>query len=83
MSRHDNSHDELRRELRSLGATADRDAQAAQRVYSQLFESTTVASDGRRALFGRRDMLRIGGFSVATAAVISACGERIPYIQEQ
>ena len=77
MSRHDNSHDELRRELRSLGATADRDARAAQRVYSQLFESPTAASDGRRALFGRRDMLRIGGFSVATAAVISACGEHV------
>ena len=75
MSRHDNSHDELRRELRSLGATANRDAQAAQRVYSQLFDSPSATSDGRRALFGRRDLLRIGGFSVATAAVISACGE--------
>ena len=75
MSRHDNSHDELRRELRSLGATADHDAQAAQRVYTRLFDSPAAASDGRRALFGRRDMLRIGGFTVATAAVISACGE--------
>jgi hypothetical protein len=27
------------------------------------------------ASFGRRDMLRIGGFAVATTAVISACGE--------
>ncbi len=77
MSRHDNSHDELRRELRSLGATADRDARAAQRVYSRLFESPAAATDGRRALFGRRDVLRIGGFSVATAAVISACGEHV------
>ncbi len=42
MIHHDNSHDQLRRELRSLG---------------------------------RRDVLRIGGFGVATAAVISACGE--------
>jgi Ferritin-like domain len=25
--------------------------------------------------FGRRDMLRVGGFAVATAALISACGE--------
>ncbi len=77
MSRHDNSHDEFRRELRSLGATADRDARAAQRVYGRLFESPAAASDGHRALFGRRDMLRIGGFSVATAAVISACGEHV------
>jgi rubrerythrin len=30
---------------------------------------------GHRVPFGRRDLLRIGGFSVATAAVISACGE--------
>jgi hypothetical protein len=75
VSRHDNSHDQLRRELRSLGATADHDAKAAQRVYSHLFESATPTSGGRRALFGRRDMLRIGGFTVATAAVITACGE--------
>ena len=34
-------------------------------------------SDRRRALFGRRDVLRIGGFTVATAAVISACGEHV------
>jgi rubrerythrin len=74
VSHHDTS-DELRRELRSLGATAGRDAQAAQRVYSQVFGSPDAASIGRRALFGRRDMLRIGGFGVATAAVISACGE--------
>ena len=74
MSRHDDS-DELRRELRSLGATANHDAQAAQRVYSRLFDSPTATPDGRRALFGRRDILRIGGFTVATAAVIGACGE--------
>ncbi len=77
MSRHDISHDQLRRELRSLGATANRDAQAAERVYSQLFDSPASTSDGRRALFGRRDVLRIGGFTVATAAVVSACGEHV------
>jgi rubrerythrin len=74
VSRHDNS-DELRRELRALGATANHDTQAAQRVYSRLFDSPTATADGRRALFGRRDILRIGGFTVATAAVIAACGE--------
>jgi rubrerythrin len=74
VSRHDNS-DELRRELRSLGATANHDTQAAKRVYSRLFDSATPTSNGRGALFGRRDILRIGGFTVATAAVISACGE--------
>ena len=75
MSRHDNSRDELRRELRSLGATARHDTQAAQRVYAQLFDSPTGVETGHRALFGRRDVLRIGGLTVATAAVISACGE--------
>ena len=45
------------------------------RVYTQLFDSPADAADSRRALFGRRDILRIGGFGVATAAVISACGE--------
>jgi len=74
VSRHDIS-DELRRELRSFGATAGRDAQAAQRVYSKLFDSAADKTNSRRVLFGRRDILRIGGFGVATAAVISACGE--------
>ena len=77
MSRHEISDDQLRRELRSLGATASRDEQAAQRVYGRLFESASSSTDGRRALFGRRDILRIGGLSVATAAVISACGEHV------
>ncbi|MDP9463962.1 MAG: ferritin-like domain-containing protein [Actinomycetota bacterium] len=77
MSRHDISHDHLRRELRSLGATADHDAQSVQRVYSRLFDSPASVSDRRRALFGRRDVLRIGGVTVATAAVISACGEHV------
>ena len=74
MSHHDSSG-ELRRELRSLGATANHDKQAAQRIYSRLFDSHTATSDGQRALFGRRDILRIGGFTVTTAAVIGACGE--------
>jgi Ferritin-like domain len=74
VSRTDHS-DELRRELRALGATAEHDTQAAQRVYSRLFDSTSPTSSGRGALFGRRDILRIGGFTVATTAVIGACGE--------
>lgn len=77
MSRHVTSDDELRRELRALGATSGHDAQAAQRVYSALFESATSPAAGRRALFGRRDILRVGGLSVATAAVISACTQHV------
>jgi hypothetical protein len=75
VSRHDTSHAELRRELRSLGATSEPDTKAAHRVFSRLFDSGSAVEDGRKVLFGRRDILRIGGFSVATAAVISACGE--------
>jgi len=77
VSPRDISHDELRRELRSLGATAGRDTRAARRTYSRLFETDDEAATSaqRQALFGRRDVLRIGGFSVATAAVIAACGE--------
>lgn len=74
MSRHDNSHDQLRRVVRALGATARHDTRAAPRVYSRLFDSDDGVS-ARQALFGRRDVLRIGGFAVTTAAVISACGE--------
>ncbi len=74
MSRHDISRDELRRQARAFGATAGRDVHAAQRVYTQLFDDTVPATSRRESLFGRRDMLRIGGFGVATATVISACG---------
>lgn len=75
MSRHDTSNEQLRRELRALAATADRDVRAARRVYTRLFDSDADMTTRRQTLFGRRDVLRIGGFSVATAAVISACGE--------
>jgi len=77
VSRHDISHDQLRRELGALGVSASHDTHAAERVYSQLFESSASVTDRRRALFGRRDVLRIGGFAVATATVISACGQHV------
>lgn len=75
MSRHDISRDQLRREVRELGATTEHDTAAARRVYSQLLDSGPTVDGVRNALLGRRDMLRIGGLGVATAAVISACGE--------
>jgi len=69
------SVDELRREVRALGATAGRDTRSAQRLYGRMLESSPDVGQTRRALFGRRELMRIGGFTVATAAVISACGE--------
>src|SRR3954470_8470430 len=69
------SADELRREVRALGATAGRDAASAQRIYRRLLDTSTDVADTQRALLGRRDIFRIGGFTVATAAVIGACGE--------
>jgi hypothetical protein len=68
------SRDELRRQARELGATAARDAAAAQRVFTAAFESPSDPQQRRNAVLGRRDVFRIGGFSVATAAVLAACG---------
>jgi len=67
--------DQLRREVRALGATAGRDAASSGRVYRRILDTATGVDETRRALFGRRDIFRIGGFTVAAAAVISACGE--------
>jgi hypothetical protein len=69
------SVDELRREVRALAATAGRDAASAQRIYRRLLDTAPGSTETQRALLGRRDIFRIGGFTVATAAVISACGE--------
>lgn len=69
------SRDELRRQARDLGATAARDAASAQRVLTAAFESSADSVQRQAAVLGRRDVFRIGGFSVAAAAVLAACGE--------
>jgi hypothetical protein len=75
VSHDDINGDELRREVRALGATAGRDAASAQRIYRRLLDTSPGVAETQHALLGRRDIFRIGGFTVATAAVISACGE--------
>ena len=69
------SRDELRRQARDLGATAARDAASAQRVFTAAFDSAADSQQRRAAVLGRRDVFRIGGFAVATASVLAACGE--------
>src|ERR1700716_3405419 len=51
VSHHHTSHAELRRELRSLGATSESDTKAAHRVFSRLFDSGSAVDDGRKVLF--------------------------------
>lgn len=67
-------NDDVRRTLRQMGATADAEHRAMATAMNAMFESSTTAQQRRHALLGRRSFLQIGGFSVATAAVLAACG---------
>ncbi len=67
-------NDDVRRTLRHMGATADADHRAMATAMQAMFESSATAQQRRHALLGRRSFLQIGGFSVATAAVLAACG---------
>lgn len=75
MARPDISGDQLRRELRADAATAGADMRAMRPVLESLLTSAASADQRVHALLGRRRFLAIGGFSVATAAVLAACGE--------
>jgi hypothetical protein len=66
------SNDELRRQLRDFGRESAGTAAAHRRVVSSLLSSGN-ADDKVATLVGRRDMLRLGGLTVGTAAVIAAC----------
>ncbi len=73
-------NDELRRELRAVRTEHDATVGDATRVLEAAFDAASRV-DGRtraEAMIGglsRRGMLRIGGFGVAAAAVLAACGE--------
>jgi rubrerythrin len=64
-------------ELRRAGADHARsqaaDHQAMRRSVRGLFDGDTPFAVRAQALVGRRRFLQLGGFSVATAAVLSAC----------
>jgi hypothetical protein len=68
-------NDDIRRELRRMGATSAADQRAMGTAMHAMFESPDITGQQRaHALVGRRRFLQIGGFSVATAAVLAACG---------
>jgi rubrerythrin len=67
-------NDEVRLNLRHMGATANAEHRAMATTMQALFESSATAQQRRHAVLGRRSFLQIGGFSVATAAVLAACG---------
>ncbi len=78
----DLSHDELRRSLRELDGL-QREAMpgwrsALQRIFGDNTASVDPAAAREAVTVGgltRRRMLTVGGFSVATAAVLAACGK--------
>lgn len=74
MSSHHHSNDELRRQLRLLGASQRRDLAAMRRTTEATLDAGLSASDRTAQLLGRRRFLHLGGASVATAAVLAACG---------
>lgn len=73
----DISRDEVRRQRRELDQANDRAVRATERVLSAAFEDERTPVTVRDAVVGglaRRRFLTLGGFSVATAAVLAACG---------
>jgi hypothetical protein len=74
MTRHDISRDEVARQARSLGSPTASDQRALANTFEALLTSDTTAQQRVDALLGRRRLFQIGGFSVATAALVAACG---------
>ena len=74
----DMSRDELRRDRRALDKANDRAMRSHARVLAAAFEGDETSAPERADLvlggLARRRFLTIGGFSVATAAVLAACG---------
>jgi hypothetical protein len=67
-------NDEVRRALREMSANAATDQRAMDTSMSALFQSSATPQQRLHAVLGRRRFLQIGGFGVATAAVLAACG---------
>ncbi len=68
------NHDELRRELRSLGTPGRTARRALRRTAEATLSADVTAAERAATLRGRRRFLHLGGASVATAAVLAACG---------
>ncbi|MEK7422934.1 MAG: ferritin-like domain-containing protein [Actinomycetota bacterium] len=65
---------DVRRAARDISATAAADTRAMGTSVRALLDSTDGVHERHHALVGRRRFLQLGGFSVATASVIAACG---------
>jgi hypothetical protein len=68
------NNDEVRRALREMGTTSELDHRALRTTLRAVLDSDAPADQRRAALVGRRRFLQLGGFTVATASVIAACG---------
>ncbi len=65
---------DLRRAARANSIAAANETRAMGTAMRALFESPAASEQRQHALLGRRRFLQLGGFSVATASVIAACG---------
>ena len=74
MARHLSSGADLRRAAREISRTAADDTRAMGVTMRAILDAPTTVDQRRHAIVGRRRFLQIGGFSVATASVIAACG---------
>jgi hypothetical protein len=67
------SDTELRRQLTDLGRDAGSGARHQRALVHGLLDSPTSVDQRAAALFGRRDVLRLGGLTVAMGTVLAAC----------
>lgn len=74
----DMNRDELRRDLRQTRADQAEAMAATQELFNRLMDDETITPEQRQAVLSgpvaRRRFLQLGGLSVATAAVLAACG---------
>lgn len=74
----DMNRDELRRDLRQARGDQAQAMAATQELFTRLMDDDTISAQQRQAVLsgpvGRRRFLQLGGLSVATAAVLAACG---------
>ena len=79
-SRHDLSTDQIRRELRTIDQLNESATRRWRDALTQLFSGDVqMSTDEKAALLGvpapgRRDLFKLGGFTILGAAVLAACG---------
>jgi rubrerythrin len=70
---HDLGGDELRRQLRKFGQSSAAAQRSQRRMLGALLHGSTSADTRIDVLFGRRQLFRLGGLTVASGAVLAAC----------